>query len=356
MKFVKYEATAEIYDTPNPNAGDFKHPLLTYAKFVFADDKPNGNNQGILYEEFPALAQSAVDMPIKIRFIASTAGGHKDSVPIGHIKKIEEETLEDGTHRLIADAVLYTEEFPKEINFLREAHASGNAPGLSWELNYKDEVKKDGVSWLKGLIARAATFVKIPAYGARTSLLALASTEMSDEELSRELTALASEFSPKIDNKGGSNTMTEQELLDKIKALEAQLGDLTSAKAKAESDLKTAQAEVQSKDEVIQKYERATLIGDRTKKVAEAGLTVEKDETKLAAKQEFWAALSEDAFTEYLGDLVAASKAAPKQASASLKLTPELPRLNPSSDGVNVSELRNRLRGLATASSSTTTE
>lgn len=363
MNLVRLEAEAEIYES-NVESGDYKHPYLTYARFVFADDKPNGNNQGIEYEDFPLLVKSAIDMPIKLRFIASTAGGHKGSVPIGHIKEIEEVLESDGTHKLIANAVLYSDEYPEEIKFLKEAYASGNAPGLSWELFYKDEVKKDGISWLKGVIAKAATFVKNPAYGARTALLALASSnDITDDELSRELTALASEISPNNSSKGGSNTMEEkekQELLAKIAALETQLAEVTGAKAKAETDLLSAQSEVTAKTEVIQQYERSTLISDRTKKVAEAGLSIEKDEAKLKAKQEFWIGLSEDAFTQYLEDLVAASKAAPKSAVASLSRNtpPDLPKLGGSfSDGsVSTNDLKNRLRGLTRSGVGTATE
>jgi hypothetical protein len=354
MKLARLEAQAEIFEVPNDN-GDYRHPLLTYARFIFADDRPNGNKQGVPYEEFASLAQSAINMPIKARFLSKTVAGHGGAVPIGHIVNVSEETTEDGTHRLIADAVLYADEFPNEVNFLKEAHASGNAPGISWELRYADEEKKDGVSWLKGIVARAATFVKIPAYGSRTALLALASAEeLTDDELSRELTALASEISP-VGDKGGTNKVDEKELLAKIEKLELQLVEANTAKAKADTELHTAQAELQAKAEVIQEYEKAQIVDTRTKKVAEAGLTIEKDADKLAAKQQFWASLSEEAFAEYLGDLVAAKAAATPLRSAAASQAPQLPKLNGSHEGpVNITELRNRLRAASTGATSAT--
>lgn len=352
MKLMRVESTAEIFEENNPQ--DFKHPYLTYARFVFADDKPNGNKEGIKYEEFTNLKQSALDMPIKLRFVGNTTGGHTGSVPIGHIRSIAENTLDDGTHQLIAEAVLYTEAFPKEVAFLKEAYASGQAPGLSWELKYENSILENGINWLKGVVATAATFVRNPAYGARTALLALASTDINDIDLSAELSALASEISTDTLDKGG-NRMDEKEkkeLLDKILALETQLAGSLKATAKAEGEVLSAKAEITAKEEVIATYAKKDLIETRTKKFAEAGLTVQVDD----AKKEFLAALSEEVFTQYLADLAAAAKTAPKSASASQRGGAELPKLNGAPETTDFNSLKNRMRTAGRTAVAATTE
>lgn len=343
MKIALVESTAEILTA---SASGYKHPFLTYARFVLADDKPNGNNEGVSYEEFEGLRKSVIDMPIKLRLVANAAGGHKGSVPIGHVQTVEDNVLEDGTHQLIANAVLYAEEYPEEVAFLKDSHTEGKAPGISWELRYQDSFLDKGIKWLKGVVATAATFVGFPAYGTRTALLALASTNISDADLSAELSALASEISPKIVDKGGTNMdeKEKKELLDKIAALETQLGEANQAKAKAETDLLTSKAEVTAKEEVIAQYAKNALIDTRTKAFAEAGLKIEVDD----AKKEFLAGLSEAVFTTYLADLKAASV---KTAVASQRGTPPLPKLGgngAASDGpVDFETLKDRMQRLS---------
>lgn len=174
-------ALAEI--TPE----DFTHPGLRLVKFVFCDNQPNENGQGIAEEDFDEIIKSGVGTPIKMRFFGNTAGGHIGSIPIGYIKNMYKE--DDGnTKKLIADATLFADEYPDEIQYLQEAYDKGEAPGISWELKYNNSVIKDGIEWLKGLVTRAATFVRHPAYGNRTAILALASNkEISDEQLTEAL-------------------------------------------------------------------------------------------------------------------------------------------------------------------------
>lgn len=335
---------------------DFKHPLLRYATFVFADDKPNGNNQGIEYEDFEDVKKTAVDSPIKMKYLGQAgAGGHLGSVTIGHIKNIDEDETEDGVHRLIAKAVLYAGEYPQEVKYLEEAFAEGKAPGASWEVVYKD-VKKDGpISWLKKIITSAATFVGNPAYGTRTALLALASSnEITDEQLNEGLIKIIEDIRPKNENKGGSNKVDEDlkklqaELEEKNKEIErltAENTALTTAKAELEDSVK-------EKDETIATFQRDTLIKDRTAKVAEAGLEV--NPTDLERKQTYWASLSEEAFAEYLEDIKSVAVKVPaKDKKAEAALTLQLPRPNPKPvETITIEELkgsfRNRNRGIAT--------
>jgi len=332
---------------------DFTNPYLTVVKFVFADDQPNRNKQAIPYEEFNALAQSAIGMPIKIRFLGKNVGNHTGSIPIGHIRDVNEED-EDGIHKLVAEGVLYNDEYPEIVGFLKDAFASGEAPGISWELTYKDSVIEQGVSWLKGVVARAATFVKNPAYGTRTALLALASDKsLSDEEIENELVGMAHDIEGH--KQGGKDTVELEQAIDRIKELEAQIAtkeaELVDAKAETETvraeaaDLKVENDELVSK---VSTFEKTTLIESRTKKVAEAGVPLPSEEEELTKKQEFWAAMSEELFDTYISDLAAVAKIAPeKKASASVLQLPKISVDTSTNNGaVSAEGLRNKMRSL----------
>lgn len=334
---------------------DYKNPFLTVVKFIFADDRPNANNQGIKHADFPQVIQSAIDTPIKMAYLGEAgAGGHAGSVTIGHIRNMTEDMTPDGIHRLIAEGVVYAGEYPKEVQYLKDAYDQKKAPGASWEINYNNEEQEGPVQWLKGIITRAATFVRNPAYGTRTALLALASDNtVTDEELTEGLLQFVKANSPKNDDKGGSNKVTDEEITKLQAELEAKAAELEKL-TKANAELT---AKVTAQEEVIEGFKRTTLIAERTAKVIEAGLKVETDPEKLAKKQEFWAGLPEEAFAEYLSDLQVASKAATastKTASASTK--PDgLPRVEGTAEAdVTLEEIRAKFKGFNRASAAVT--
>lgn len=336
---------------------DFTNPFLTVIKFIFADDKPNANKQAIPYEEFGALAQSAIGMPIKIRFLGKGIGNHTGSIPIGHIRDMTEAT-DDGTHQLVAEGVLYNDEYPDVVDFLKEAFASGDAPGLSWELTYSDSIIEKGITWLKGVIARAATFVKNPAYGTRTALLALASDKtLSDEDIEKEVVGMAHEIEGQ--HQGGKSDMELEQALARIKDLEAQLAEkdtaLVAAKTEAETVRTEAAALKTANDELLSKvgtFEKTEKVATRTKQIVDAGVPLPSDEQELAKKQESWAAMSEELFVTYVSDLTAVAKLIPpkKDARASASVL-QIPRVSvdtsTNNGAVSAESLRNKMRGLS---------
>lgn len=343
--------------------GHFHNPGLKYVNFIFCDDKPNENNQGIEYEDFDAVAQSAIGTPIKMRFLGETVGAHIGSIPVGHITDMHENELDDGTHQLIAGGILFANDYPDEIEYLESAFAENKAPGISFEMKYDASLtkpNKDGVSWLKGVLTRAATFVRNPAYGTRTALLALASNNsLSDEDFAEGLSAIANEMRPKNHNEGGNNKVEEE--LKKIKEeLEAVKASLVTANEKITS-LETTNASITSeKDELQKKVDTQDtalaalalekLISERTAAVAEAGITVEADATKLEKKQAFWAGMDEAVFTEYLDDLKAASKSSKGTAFASLRTASAsrgIPRLKVEETDESFDGLKGRLGALS---------
>jgi hypothetical protein len=340
-------AIAELIEIPNIS-GDFKHPFLTVAKFILADDKPNQNKQGIKAENFDEVIRSAVDMPVKMNL--TKRGGlqnHLGSIPIGHIKQVDKQVTSDNTNQLIATAVLYSDEYPEEIDFLKRSYAEGNAPGISYEMAYGESETENGNQWLKQLVTLAATFVRTPAYGSRTALLALASAgNISLQDLAKELIALAKAegegiITGSVDDPKGGNSVTEQEikeLQDKLARTEAEVQTVKTEAATKDQTISDLQAQLTDKDTTIKTLtdenaamKKATLIDSRVRTLSEAGITLEADAEKAAKKKEFWASLSDDDFAEYVSDLVTAKKAsqAPNKVALASLSAPAIPKPEP---------------------------
>lgn len=306
----------------------YHHPGLRNVSFIFCDNQPNDNGQGVQREDFAEVMRSAIGTPIKMKFLGQTVSGHVGSIPIGFIESMKEVEVdaEKNIYQLVANGVLFAHEYPDEIEYLEESFAEGKAPGISFEMGYRDELKDKGITWLKNLVTRAATFVRTPAYGNRTALLALASnTELNTEEFIHELAELVAK-SPKISDEGGNNIVEKE--LEEAKAKIAELEKLLAeSKASAETAVAenvtltaentTLQTSLKESNDKLAEYAEKEKLASRTEQLVEAGLDIKSlDADKLAKKQVFWASLSDDAFAEYKDDLQAALKE--KKAEASL--------------------------------------
>ncbi len=348
-------AIAELSDVPV----DEGHPLLTKMRFIFAtadegfnlSTKRNGLKQGIKSEDLDEIIKTAINTPIKMRYLGYSGGvgNHLGSIPIGHIVHMEKTQLEDGAVALAADAVLYAQEYPEEIEYLKTAFASGEAPGISYEIQYSagKSVVENGVEWIKGLITQAATIVRTPAYGSRTAILALASNqELSDEELTDSLRGLITPDEQIIE--GGSD-------MDKDKEIER----LTALASEKESALAAKEAEIAAliteRDEATTKLAEATseneglkktiLLESRAQAYAEAGLTFDEDAEKATAKKEMLVKMDEDVFNAYIADLKSASeKKTVAHASASDR---GVPKLTVEAGKESLDDLKNGLRRIS---------
>jgi hypothetical protein len=307
------------------------NPYLTTAKFVFADDRgaplstaPAGLLQGIEYEDFDEVMSTAINMPIKMMYTGQGAGNHLGSYVIGHITNMTKAEAGD-THQLLADAVLYAEEFPEEIEYLKKAYANNEAPGISYEIIYGDSVIKNGVQWIKKLVTTAATFVREPAYGKRTALLALASAK-NDEELVASMKAFiaqaegsSGEGNLNPNDKGGIN-VTEEEL--QILKEEAEKAKALAETLQAEAASKTEEITRLTEEITALKTENTELktekmLESRVRKMAEAGFPLEADAEKSQKTKDFVLSLSDEAFDLYVENITAIKAAATSaQASA----------------------------------------
>jgi len=156
---------------------------------------------------------------------------------------------------------------------------------------------------------------------------------MNDAEFMQELTEIVQELNDLIQGKPeeedddeedtGINTLemggmkVEDELKQAQDALAAALAQVAELEAKLGEATETITALAQENDG----YKRQALATERTAKIVEAGIKIDTDQEKLAAKQELWLAMSPEIFEVYVNDLAEASKPAtpPKDAAASKK-------------------------------------
>jgi hypothetical protein len=348
-----FTALAEILEVPNEGPDSDINPYLTIARFVFADDKgaplstAKGGLQGIELEDFDSVIKTSLHMPVKMNLIGGTVGNHRGSYVIGHIAKMNK-VVTDGTNQLMAEAYLYKEEYPDEINFLKEAHASGEAPGISYEIAYNDSIIKNGVEWIKNLITCAATFVKHPAYGRRTALLALASADDDNEFIQTMKTLVAQaegtdDDTPIPSNKGGKNVDELEKAQEDASKFKAEAETKSAEVSRLTEELEAANGQISTLNESIATMQRERATEIRVKKFTDAGFMLEADAEKAEKKKTFWLSLSDEDFDEYISDLVSAKALAEKpkeKAEASRRI--ELPRLESSTDDVEVPSFRFR--------------
>lgn len=349
-------AIAEIADVE----GSFEHPYLTRIKFIFATEEgarlltsQAGLKQGIKAEDFDEVIRTSIHMPIKMRYLGKFgAQNHSGAITIGHITNMEKIELEGGVKALAAEGVLYTSEFPEEVEYLKDAHASGKAPGISYEVIYdgNKSIIEDGVEWLKGLITQAATIVKSPAYGSRTAIMALASNkELSQEEFNEEVLSI---ITPKESITEGGSDMDEKDK-EEIQRLTALAGDKDKILADKDAelttlsgDLDTVKAALEAAQKENAELKRTMLVESRAKAYAEAGFSFDEDAEKANAKKELLAKMEEEVFTAYIADLKTA-KETKKAALASAASDRGIPRLTAMERNGSLDDLKEGLRGIS---------
>ena len=161
---------------------EYKNPLLTWVRFIFTDDLPNANKQGIGQDEFPNLIKSMSYMPIKADFDTEFGlEGHSEARIIGVIKGGQQQG-----NKVVTIGAIYHDEFPDIVDFFKKEMAEGGNVDFSWEIRYKNSEDKEGVEWLKEVTTKAVTAVQHPAYQGRTPLVSISAKDLIqliDEEL-----------------------------------------------------------------------------------------------------------------------------------------------------------------------------
>ncbi len=256
------------------------NPTLRWLKFILTDDQPNDNKQRIPQEEFDNLIKSGINMPIKMAS-GDIANGHDGSTAIGvitHLKKV--------ANKIEGLAALWSRERPDDVDLIIKEFESGTPPQISWEVPFTDEdIDENGISHLKGIILRAATLVRRPAFTGRTPVLAIAATQikpieaeanieedinMTDDKL-KELEVQLSkandtiaELTSKLKEKTESFASVETELTD-LREFKAQIDKDTDEVEKLTSiRTKFAEAEIKKTDEYFAENKERFLALDET--------------------------------------------------------------------------------------------
>ena len=240
------------------------NPTLRWLKFILTDDQPNENKQRIPQEEFDNLIRSGINMPIKMAE-GDIADGHPGSKPIGvitHLKKV--------ANKIEGLAALWSSERPDDVDLIIEEFESGTPPQISWEVPFDEEILgDDGVSTLKGIILRAATLVRLPAFAGRTPVIAVAATKVKPIEANanNQEDIMTDEKIKELEDKLAEANSTIAELTGQLKektdgfaSVEEELTTLRDFKAKSDKEAdeatqltavrtKFAEAEIEKSDE-----------------------------------------------------------------------------------------------------------
>lgn len=152
------------------------NPLVSWAKFILTDDKPNGNGMRVPPEEFDNLIKSGLHMPIKMAE-GKIEEDHSNAKPIGVITHLKKEFI-DGVNQIVGLAALWLRERPSDVSYLKDTLENGGDINLSWELAYGIREPGDaGTVNLRDVVLQAATIVTRPAYQGRTRIVAMAAKE-----------------------------------------------------------------------------------------------------------------------------------------------------------------------------------
>jgi hypothetical protein len=239
------------------------NPTLRWLKFILTDDQPNGNKQRIPQEEFDNLIKSGINMPIKMAE-GDIADGHDGAKAIGvitHLKKV--------ANKIEGLAALWSRERPEDVDKIIEEFESDTPPQISWEVPYDEEIiGEDGVATLKGIILRAATLVRLPAFEGRTPVLAVAAKEIkpieAEAEIKEEIT-MTDDKLKELEVQLSEANETIAELRNQLKekeegfaSIENELTDLREFKAQADKDVE----EAEKLDSVRAKFAEAEIKKD----------------------------------------------------------------------------------------------
>ncbi len=155
------------------------NPFVRWAKFILADDQPNGNGERLPVEEFDNVIKSGINMPIKMAE-GRIEEDHSNASPIGVITSLKKEFI-NGINRIVGLAALWSVERPGDVAYLKTKSDNGEPVDVSYELKVADKIRNGNSIDLVGASLTAVTVVGRPAYLGRTPILAIASMEWTDE-------------------------------------------------------------------------------------------------------------------------------------------------------------------------------
>lgn len=299
-----------------------KNNMVTWAKFILTDDKPNKNKRIIPQEQFDNIIKSGIHMPIKMAY-EEIGEYHDDAIPIGvitNLKKVK--------NQVVGLAAFWNKERPEDVAMLKERYASDKPINVSWEILAKENENEDGNIELEDVSLRAATIVGLPAYGGRTPVL-----------------QMASKFK-----------LQEDKILDELEKIKKELQDAKEANAKLAEELKEAKASTMTfdelskeaqelrkfKEEVDAEKEREEKLASLKEKFVESGIN--KDEEYFVENGDRLLKLDDESIAFMLQEMVAFAEKSEEKASEEKKAKAPNFKTGDGDDDESYSELAESLR------------
>jgi hypothetical protein len=277
---VNEEEIRDAFASLNYNK-DFCTPI----KFIFTDSFANANKQRVPELEFDNVVRTGVNMPIKA---GNLLGGidkleHTGAMPLGVITNL----IKAGK-TVKGLGLLWKEERPDEIAYIKECYEKKIPLNLSWELGFrKSSISDDGIEDLLDVIVRATTLVGAPAYESRTPVLSVASKTQENNnpmELTERITELETQL---VDRDATIATQTT-----KMKEMEDEMSGLKTLNTELSEYKNTAEAKIQ----------RETKLTEIKAKFNEAKIT--KDETYFTEKADMLLAFESAELEFFLQEMV----------------------------------------------------
>ena len=267
------------------------NPNLGWLSFVLTDSEPNNNKQGIRKDAFTVLIESGQLMPVKMAR-GEIAADHTGAEPLGAIAEL---SIDES--KVLGKAVIWKRDRAEEYEILTAMSADNKLPHISWEIAYtKSELDDDGVEWISDPMLRAATIVGDPAYGDRTPILSVASTNASEDEFEDEdpEEEESEDETPEEDNVEDEEGDEDAEQLKRIEDLEKEVKELQAYK-----------------DTIEKEAASAALLKSRVEALSAIGVGLTQEE--IEAEKDSWLEMSDETFTSVLNVL---KKVKPKAANS----------------------------------------
>lgn len=219
--------------------------FCTPIKFIFTDSFANANKQRIPEGEFDNVVQTGVNMPIKASDLFEGIAGtkHDGASPFGVITH-----LAKSGNTVKGLGLLWKQERPEEVEYIKECYEKRIPINLSWEIGYTDSaISDDGIEDLLGVVVRATTIVGDPAYQGRTPILSMAqrnSTESNMDELQKKI----DELEALLVSERTEHETRVKEMEDEMSSLKTQNEELAEYKKNIETTAEKTRREVEIKD------------------------------------------------------------------------------------------------------------
>jgi hypothetical protein len=296
---------------------NYNKQFCTPVKFIFTDSFANANKQRIPNEEFDNVVRTGFSMPIKAYLLDGiTNADHKKATPIGAITNL----VKSG-NTVAGLGVLWREERPEEVAYIKACYDSKIPVNLSWEIGYTDSrMSEDGVEDLLGVIVRATTIVGDPAYQGRTPILSMAQ-RITTENNMNELEQKVAELEALLVSTKEEYEAKMKEMVDEMSSLKTINEELATYK----QGIEATEARIKKEKEIKDKFVTSGI---------------QKDDEYFASRMDKFIAFDEDELNFFLQELVSFGTASVHTESEHV----EVPNFVDTKKKVDATELGRKLR------------